>query len=225
MSIIFEERPSDSAYIASVTRGCTVDNGVSIRPAEVHWHMVFTRYAGTTHLLVVGPWSEAGVVEYGAGAEILWIKFKLGTYMPHLVTQNFLNSEIVLPDARDNAFWLKRSAWEVPDFENVETFVEQLSRQDILVSDPLVNGVLQDDPIDMAPRTVRHRFLQVTGLTRKHIQQFERAQRAVTLLQQGMPILDTVFEVGYYDQPHLTRALKRFIGYTPAQIASMWTPA
>jgi len=27
-----------------------------------------------------------------------------------------------------------------------------------------------------------------------------------------------VYEAGYFDQPHLTRALKHFIGLTPAQI-------
>jgi AraC-like DNA-binding protein len=29
---------------------------------------------------------------------------------------------------------------------------------------------------------------------------------------------DVVYEAGYFDQPHLTRALKHFIGQTPAQI-------
>jgi Transcriptional regulator containing an amidase domain and an AraC-type DNA-binding HTH domain len=33
-----------------------------------------------------------------------------------------------------------------------------------------------------------------------------------------MSILDVVYEAGYYDQPHLTRSLKYFIGQTPAQI-------
>jgi AraC-like DNA-binding protein len=28
-----------------------------------------------------------------------------------------------------------------------------------------------------------------------------------------------VYQVGYFDQPHLTRALKRWVGYTPAQLA------
>ena len=221
MSIVFEERSSDSPYIESVTRGRTVDHGAPIRPAEVHWHMVFVKHQGGQQLLVVGPWSEAGITEYGAGAEILWIKFKLGTFMPHLVTCNFLNAEIVLPEARADAFWLKRSSWQFPDFENVETFVGRLGHEDVLMRDPLVDDVLQDHPSVMAPRTVRHRFLQATGLTQKHVQQYERAQRAVALLQQGMSIVDTVFEAGYYDQPHLTRALKRFIGYTPAQVASM----
>jgi methylphosphotriester-DNA--protein-cysteine methyltransferase len=71
---------------------------------------------------------------------------------------------------------------------------------------------------------VRHRFLQATGLTQSHIRQVERAQRAATLLRQGVSILDTVYETGYFDQPHLTRSLKQFVGYTPAQMIPVSRP-
>jgi len=90
-------------------------------------------------------------------------------------------------------------------------------RDDVLVRDPLVNAALQDQVPEMASRTVRHRFLRATGLTQNHILQFERVQQAVTLLGQGLSILDVVYQLGYYDQPHLTRSMKRFIGKTPAQ--------
>ena len=73
----------------------------------------------------------------------------------------------------------------------------------------------------MAPRTLRHRFLRATGLTHCHIRQFERAQQAATLLRQGTSILDTVYALGYFDQPHLTRSLKQFVGHTPAQISEL----
>jgi methylphosphotriester-DNA--protein-cysteine methyltransferase len=97
-------------------------------------------------------------------------------------------------------------------------------REEILTFDPLVEAVLQGEPTDLSPRTVRHRFLRATGLTQSHILQFERAQQAAHLLQQGRSILETVFEAGYFDQPHLTRGLKQFIGYTPAQIVRMSQP-
>jgi methylphosphotriester-DNA--protein-cysteine methyltransferase len=60
--------------------------------------------------------------------------------------------------------------------------------------------------------------VHVTGLTHQTILQIERARLAARLLEQGMPILDVVFEAGYFDQPHLSRSLKFFIGQTPAQI-------
>jgi AraC-like DNA-binding protein len=43
-------------------------------------------------------------------------------------------------------------------------------------------------------------------------------------LGQGVSILDAVYELGYYDQPHLTRALKQWVGHTPAQIMRMSKP-
>jgi AraC-like DNA-binding protein len=77
----------------------------------------------------------------------------------------------------------------------------------------------------MASRTVRHHFLHATGVSHNHIHQIARAQRAAALLQQGVSILDTVHEVGYFDQPHLTRSLKQWVGHTPAHIIRMGKPA
>lgn len=38
------------------------------------------------------------------------------------------------------------------------------------------------------------------------------------LLRQGVSILNTVCQLGYFDQPHVTRSLRQWIGHTPAQI-------
>ena len=106
MSIIYEERSSDSPYVETITRGWTESDGSTIRPAEVHWHMVFARHNGRIQPLVVGPWTSAGVASWAEGAEILWIKFKLGTFMPHLPPRDFLDVERILPGAARQSFWL-----------------------------------------------------------------------------------------------------------------------
>jgi hypothetical protein len=219
MSIFYEERLSDSPYIETITHGYTASDGFSIRPAECHWHMVLARYNGDMRPLIVGPLTRAGVASWAEGAEILWIKFKLGVFMPHLPPRDLLDVETALPGASSQSFWLHGSAWQFPGYDNVETFVERLVGEDVLVCDPVVNGVLQGHRQEAASRTVRHRFLRATGLTQSHIRQFERAKQAEALLRQGLSILDTVYEVGYFDQPHLTRSLKQWVGYTPAQIA------
>jgi methylphosphotriester-DNA--protein-cysteine methyltransferase len=56
-------------------------------------------------------------------------------------------------------------------------------------------------------------------LTQNTLYQISRAQYATTLLKEGVSILETMDQAGYFDQPHLTRSLKHFIGLTPAQIA------
>ena len=225
MSFVYEERLSDSPYIATVTRGHTACDGAATRPAESHWHMVLVRQHGAGRALVVGPWTSAGVVAYTQGAELLWIKFALGTFMPHLPTRNVLDLETILPPAARHSFWLNGTAWQYPDYDNVETFVARLVRADVLARDPVVDAALSDQLPEMASRTVRHRFLRATGLTQSYIRQMKRAQQATALLEQGVSIPDAMFEAGYFDQPHLTRSLKHFTGYTPAQILRMRTPA
>jgi hypothetical protein len=217
MSILYEQRSSDSPYVETVTRGRMASDGSVVRPAEHHWHMVFARHQGVRRSLVVGPWTTAGVVSFAAGAELLWIKFTLGAFMPHLPMREILDKETLLPGAASRSFWLHGSAWQWPDYDNAETFVAKLVRGDVLVRDPLVAAVAQGRPHELASRTARHRFLRATGLAHSHIRQAERAHRAAALLERGESILDTVYEAGYFDQPHLTRALKRFIGKTPAQ--------
>lgn len=223
MGFVTEERLSDSPYVEAVMHGVTVGSGTTIRPAECHWHLVLTKHNGIPEVLAVGPWTTAGIVTFGEDAEILWIKFKLGTFMPHMPTERLVDQETHLPLTAPQSFWLNNSAWQFPDYENADTFVSRLVREEVLVHDPVVSGVLQGQRQERSPRTVRHRFLRATGLTQTHILQYERAQQAAALLRQGVSILDTVYDVGYYDQPHLTRSLKRWLGYTPAQIVEMAT--
>ncbi len=218
MTIVFEDRASDSPYLEVVSRGHMATAGTTVRPAETHWHMVFVQEQGRMHPIMVGPLTKSDLLSYGGEAEVLWVKFKLGTYMPHMPLKGFRDMETTLPTATQRSFWLQGAAWEIPTFDNVETFVERLVRQDILRVDPVVAAVLEDDPYDRADRTVRYRFIHTTGLTQAHIRQVQRAQRAAQLLEQGTSILDTVHVAGYFDQPHLTRALKQWIGHTPAQL-------
>lgn len=219
MGIVFEERASDSPYIDNIAHGYTTATGSTIRPAECCWHLVLVKHQGQRHAYMVGPWKAAGVVNYGAGAEIVWVRFKLGAFMPHLPTRRWVDSETALPSGGGQSFWLYGSTWQFPDIEHIDTFVERLARQTVLIEDPIVRAVLDGQPPQVAPRTVRHRFLQSTGLTYTHIRQVERAKFAAGLLAQGWSILDTVHEADYFDQPHLTRSLKHWIGYTPAELS------
>jgi AraC-like DNA-binding protein len=71
---------------------------------------------------------------------------------------------------------------------------------------------------------VQYRFRRATGLTHKTVRQIQRAQKAAALLEQGCPILDTAYQLGYYDQSHLANALRRYRGQTPTQISRALQP-
>lgn len=110
VSIVCETRSSNSPYIESVTRGRTAIAASSIRPAEPHWHMVFVRQHGDARPLLVGPWSGAGLASWTEDADLLWIRFELGTFIPRLPVRHLLDTETMLPRAVGRSFWLDGSA-------------------------------------------------------------------------------------------------------------------
>lgn len=221
MSFDFGYRESDSPLVEHIwTTTSARDSGSFISSAACHLEMVVTKQRGNIVVTVIGPETKAKSAPIPDDAEFFGITFKIGTYLPHLPTIQLVNTGINLPDATSRSFWFYGSSWELPTFENADHFLNRMVKQGMLVRDPVVEAVLADQAPDLSLRSVQRRFVHTTGLTHKSIQQIERAQQAMRLLEQGMPILDTTFETGYFDQAHLTNALKRFVGRTPSQIIS-----
>jgi methylphosphotriester-DNA--protein-cysteine methyltransferase len=125
---------------------------------------------------------------------------------------------VTLPQVTRRSFWLNGSAWEYPHFENAETFVKRLVDDGLIAVDPNVDSALQGQRRELTIRSAQRHFLQATGISHATIRQIERARQATNLLKQGVSILDTVHQAGYFDQAHLTRSLKYLIGQTPGQI-------
>lgn len=96
--------------------------------------------------------------------------------------------------------------------------MNRLVRAGVLAHDPIIEAALHGQINNLTPRSVQYHFLQATGITQNLARQIERARYATLLLQQGVSIPDTMLKAGYYDQPHLTRSLQRFIGQTPAEL-------
>lgn len=226
MIFTFDNRPSDSPLVEFIWRTQSESAGVFTSTAEYHSELVVTQYKGRTTFTVRGPETWASRADFPAEAEFFGIVLKPGTFMPHLPARVLLNrNDVTLPEATNQSFWLLGSAWSIPSFENADTFINRLVRDGLLVRDPIVESVLQGHPQELSLRALQYRFRLATGLTHKVIQQIERAKRAAALIESGMSILDVVYEAGYFDQPHLTRALKRFVGQTPAQLVSESKPA
>lgn len=222
MTMTYRERPSDSPYIEKIGHFWVEADYSHTCSASVLSNILLVKHNGKTTFTVWGPETKSGLMSYPKDAEFLFIRFKLGSFMPRLPIRK--DQAIFLPDASSQSFWLDSAAWQFPTYENADTFIDWLVRDGLLTYEPVVDDVLRDHPPAASSSTVRHRFLRATGLTRSYIRQLEQAQRAADLLGQGVSILDTVHRVGYADQPHLTRSIKRYIGYTPAQIARLSRP-
>jgi hypothetical protein len=218
MIVIPQQHRVESPYVEWVGHGYTLADALAVRPADFNWYLIFTRQAGALRTLVAGPSEVARPLGYTGGAESLWIRFSAGTVMLNAPPITIRNREIELPAMSGKNFWLGDRAWEIPTFENSSTFVERLVRTGALTFDPLVQAALRGEPAAVPARTLRHRFRHSTGLRQSLIHQIRRARHAVELLTQGNSPLGTAHELGYADQPHLTRSVKRFLGYTPSEL-------
>jgi len=224
MPFILEERPSDSSFVQAIWRNESEHSESFISTAGTHWEMVWMRHKGQSIFTVRGPETKATPAALPADAEWLGITFKLGTYLPDFPPGGLLDRQDLNLPAAGKSFWLGGSTWEVPTYENADTFVSRLVRAELLVRDPLVEDVLHEALLDLSPRALQYRFQRATGLTRKAVQQIQRAWQATALLEQGCSILETAYKLGYFDQAHLTNSLRRYMGQTPAQISQSLQP-
>jgi AraC-like DNA-binding protein len=224
MTVLYQERPSDSPFVQTIWQTHALSDGCDIVVADGSWDILITKRDGKPQLTIWGPMTNAVSIPHCEGDEALGIRFRVGTFMPHLPGDQISNLGVALPEAASKSFWLCGSAWQFPDFENVDTFLARLAHDDLLAQDALVDSVLQGQLQGVSPRSIQRRFQRVTGLTQRSHYQIERAHHAAQLLEQGVSILDTIDLAGYTDQPHLTKAIRRYIGQTPAQIVRLRAP-
>lgn len=218
--ILFDaQRPSDSPFVERIWCSHSEGSHPFLSIAVSRLELVVSKLQGKLTLTVRGSETQATPVgDCPAEGEWFGILLAPGAFLPHLPARSLVDDQMHLPAASDTTFWLGGSAWQFPTYENADTFVDWLAQEGLLVRDPIVAAALQGRLTDLTLRSVQYRFLQSLGITQSAVRQIERARYATCLLQQGVSISDTMLRAGYYDQPHLTRSLKHFIGQTPAQL-------
>lgn len=218
MPIESEHRASDSPYVARVWRGRTSGTGSLTSVATSNWELVFWDGDGAVHAAVRGPETTATTARLGGESESFGITFAHGASMPHLPVARLVDTMLETPRAEGRRFVLRGEEWEIPDFDTAEDFVGRLVRAGVVTRDPLVDEVVWGGMARVGSRSVQRRVVTATGLTQGAIRQIDRARHAAVLLEEGVPSLDVVHRLGYYDQPHMARSLKRFIGRTATRL-------
>ncbi|MFN8529803.1 MAG: helix-turn-helix domain-containing protein [Anaerolineae bacterium] len=220
MSFFYEDRLSSSPLIESIWHTRGESTGCHLAIADGSWDFIVIRMGDQTSMFVAGASTQAAPIPYEPGIEYVGIRMKIGAFMPQWPASDFLDNMVQLPKATQHSFWLHDAMLEIPTFENVETFIEKLVRKHLVTFDPIIEASLQGDH-DMSLRSIQRHFVNATGITQAMIRQIERARYAQTLLLEGKSILETVFAAGFTDQPHMTKAMKQFIGLTPGQLARL----
>ncbi|MET7426078.1 helix-turn-helix domain-containing protein [Dactylosporangium sp. NPDC005555] len=218
MQLRFETRASDSSWVDAVWT-CTSDHVTTMTSvAAVNWGLVFWERDGHGYAGVTGPETRTGTAPVPEGATFVGIEFAVGTSLRTVPTPALVDAGIELPDATRRTFRLDGARWGTPGADDAEALVDRLVRAGAVVRDPLVVAVRRGEDPEVTGRTVERRFRAATGLTQGVVRQIERARTAAALLATGTPVADVVTGLDYFDEPHLARSLRRYVGRTARQV-------
>lgn len=215
---MYEERATTSLHIECTWQARSVREERYLVPAVEHWDIWFARQpdgcllAGLSGPALGSRWIASVVGEYGWGVQL-----RAHMVVPGVAKRLLLGGELRLP-VKDGRVEISGQRVPVPAFEELEGFVEELLRLDVLRSDDDVRRALAGDDTGYSERHWQRRVRDSTGITRKQISQLARAREAYALLQQGVTPAECAATCGYADQAHLTRSLRLLHGETPARI-------
>ncbi len=219
MALEIDVRPSDAPLIDCVWRARSSGASVLNSVASSHWHLVVSEISGQVGVSVHGPESRPVAVDLPVGGRWVGIRFRLGVMLQDVPIPNLVDGGMVLPPASRRSFWWKGGTWERPTYENAEGLVARLTREGLIGREPLIDDALPGGAGAVSLRTLQRRFYLATGQPRRAVRQIEQARRAAVRLRDGATPAQVTHELGYYDQPHLTRSTRRYLGRTPAELA------
>lgn len=215
---MWEQRTSTSPEIRTVWRAFADEAADYTDEASEHWGLSFIRRVdGSFAAELAGPRIESLPIRAIAGEAYWGVELAAHVVIPG-VDKAVLRGAIAELPVTDGRVSIKDRAYPIPTWEELEAFVARLVADGVLVVDADVRRALGGDVRGLSRRSWQRRFLSVTGLRRKEIERLDRSRRAYRLLSEGITPAQVAVAVGYADQAHLTRELRRIRGETPARI-------
>lgn len=225
MSFEYHEKPAKSHYVDVFWQTRDLTDGTYLAAADGSWDIIFTTLTnGDVTVRLSGPSTTTTPVHYKKGNRNFGMRLKQGVFFTHIPTSEAIDTTETLPMVSSDTFLLGGHVLKVPTYETLDEFVGKLETLGLISEDAIVRAVLKGVKFGASKRSVQRRFGGAIGMTPAYISQIERAWRAVELLQQGTPIPKVAHELGYADQAHLNRSIKRVTGFTPRQNARRGEP-
>lgn len=206
-------RTSTHPLIDRIWHSENIADGVYIATPDCAWDLLALRLQdGTRLMMLAGQQTKYLEVPYTAGTSAVVISFTASAYLAGFKGDELVDATIMLPNDDKGRFVLLDHAFEFPEYETAEELVKAMVSVGILKQDDVVASVLEGQPKAMSSRTMQRHFHEVTGISRKALDKIRRAQDAVKMLQAGTATVEVAAEVGYTDQSHLTKDLKKIMG-------------
>ena len=215
-NFIHQSIPIRSPYVEDIWRVTCLDDGEFLMCADASWDIIIAMHNGHTQIYADGPTSHARKLHYKPGMQLTGIRFKIGVNLQGLDLRSIVNGTFAFTQ-RNDTFRLGNDSIQIPTAENAEVFIDKLVQKRLLTYDKAIPGMLQETSMPVS-RSGQRRFLYSTGLSQMQIRQIQRAWQAMKLLQDGQSAVQVSAELGYTDQPHMTKFLKKLLGQTPRRI-------
>ncbi|WP_232661601.1 helix-turn-helix domain-containing protein [Pseudonocardia sp. TRM90224] len=220
---MWEQRASTSPEIRTVWRAFAEGDADYTDEASEHWGLSFIRRADNSLVAeLAGPRIE-GLPICGRKGESYWGVELAAHVMIRGVDKALLRGAIAELPVADGEVTIGGRRYPIPGWEELERFVSRLVSEGVMVADADIRRALRGDDRGLSRRSWQRRFSSVTGLRRKEIERLERSRHAHRLLSERVPPSEVAIAVGYADQAHLTRELRRIRGETPARILAAST--
>ena len=199
--------------------------------------LIFKQHQGKVKLLLCGVMNQCRHITHHQGDEFYGVRFKPGYAWAFInqPIQHTLNKLSTLDDYFETAVF-ENLDFEALDLENFDHVIQdalyakvdfqrlkQLGKQT-----ELLNTVAYGNASDVAAlqgyskRNFLRKFKMMYGLSPRDFANIKRLNTLRDSQQslQGMPLSMLAMELGYYDQAHMTRSIKKLAGVTPQVLLS-----
>lgn len=204
----YAQTPSEFSFIDHYWHMVESEAGSYPLYATVKWGFVFSWLNGATRLQLIGPRTAPAEAPFRAGEYFFGIVINADVNLAGYSKKDLLNQIIEIP-VEGNTFMLDGKQFSLPEYDEMDDFTQMLISKDILYAAPIAA---------ISHRDKQRKIKRFTGLTPKQIEQAERVEQAISIINHTDNLSDVAAQVGFSDQAHMTRDFKRLVGYSPAQI-------
>lgn len=218
-ALFWQERSSDSRFVASVWRGSTTALTARTVIADPCISIVFVSDNKGNRVVLEGPKTKPKHVLLQAGFTCTAIRLQPGVFLKGFTTLQLIGKPLTFPAGNDWRISFDGVPMQFAGYDHAEQFVEQLRSTGYLRYHELPEhaGIVGE----FSRRTYSRLVQRITGLPPYKLYQLQRMHQVLRLLKDGMSAVDVASELAFADQSHLVRASKRFLGRTPSQLTEL----
>jgi len=211
-------RSSPHPWIDTVWQTVCLSDGIYKATPDGSWDLLRSVAPdGISVVFLSGQATEPVDVPYVEGEHSVVISFAAHVYLAH-DKEVRTGAAVRFLDVEEDEFSLDGVKLPLPTFLNAEVLVDEMIAARLLASDDVVARAFTEKPKAASKRSVQQHFKNTTGITQKDFQLIRRAQEAVRRLKAGDSAAAVAFDLGYTDQPHMIKSIKKIMGSLPSNL-------